>query len=107
MASAAEIAWAAGLFEGEGTFNMARPSGAYFQMSITSTDKDVIERFAQIAGIGSVRPQKMQKSHTKPTWRWCAGGRAAIPFLDEIYPWLGKRRRARADDVLGRYANAA
>lgn len=55
-----EIAWAAGLFEGEGTFcaNKAKRAGGfsfYPRAQLASTDHDVILRFQEAVGVGKIR----------------------------------------------------
>ena len=50
-ASAEEIAWAAGLFEGEGSIY---PSGSGVRLALKMTDEEPIRRFAKIVKRGSV-----------------------------------------------------
>jgi hypothetical protein len=97
-----EIAWAAGLFEGEGSL------GYYSKKcsaTLVTTDRDVLERFAAVVGLGKIeksprmpRPSNFAK---KPQWVW-----KAVSFEDvqaivaAFWPWLGERRRQRVAEVL-------
>jgi hypothetical protein len=58
MATDSEIAWAAGLFEGEGscygTVRSDRYNTRRIRMNLRMTDQDVVERFAKVVGVGSV-----------------------------------------------------
>jgi hypothetical protein len=56
MASAEEIAWAAGLFEGEGCISYIRPWGREpdIQAALAMTDEDVVRRFDEIVDRGRV-----------------------------------------------------
>jgi hypothetical protein len=52
-----EIAWAAGLFEGEGTIVIAGNNGikgCRIQLAVEMVDEDVVRKFARIAGFGSI-----------------------------------------------------
>jgi hypothetical protein len=97
----ASIAWAAGVFEGEG-WMAYREKPASWQASVTMTDEDVVLRFAAVVGVGRVRgPIKKQRAHYKDQWQWCVSSRAdVVLFLEMVLPWLGERRCARALAVL-------
>ena len=96
-----ERAWAAGLFEGEGCFTRSlRGRGMRLAATLSMTDEDVVRRFYAVVGVGSVRPEKPQKSHHKPVWRWTVRG-ANVEYIYELFdPWLGHRRRARYSELL-------
>lgn len=97
-----DLAWAGGLFEGEGCFTWnIRPSGRrYPHVSLTTTDYDVIQRFAEIMGFGSVTGP-MYAPRRKPRWAWRAVGPVSIVLVDEkIGTYLGERRRAKLDELL-------
>ena len=64
-----KLAWAAGLFEGEGCFTVhkhCRGGTAVIKMS----DKDVLDEFVSVVGIGKVVPKKTK---TKPTHKQMYG----------------------------------
>src|SRR5208282_6227159 len=92
-----DIAWAAGLFEGEGTFFLntnGSPSAG-----LKMTDEDVVDRFARIIGEGVIRRYDPPPPR-KPIWHWRLGTKVRVgEIIDLIYPYLGQRRRERADEV--------
>lgn len=91
--SAAEIAWVAGIIEGEGSFAQSRP-----RIAVSMTDRDIIERLHRVTGIGHViydRPGQM--SHHKPHSIWYVQrGEHALHLVSLIRPWLGIRRKSAA-----------
>ena len=109
-----EIAWAAGLFEGEGSVYMDRSATnkagalrAYAspRMKLNSTDKDVIERMQEVCG-GRVifESQEARRIKTgrprKDQWCWVLQGYESVVFAYELMkPWLKERRRARFEEV--------
>jgi hypothetical protein len=108
MRTREEIAWAAGLFEGEGCIAYAEQitSGkryGYPRVSLAMTDLDVLEHFKQVLGFGNITPQRRYAAHHKPSWVWSAAGfQWSQALVAMFWPWLGNRRRSRAIDVLTR-----
>jgi hypothetical protein len=96
-----EIAWAAGLFEGEGTITCGRlPHN--LRMAVMMTDRDVVEHFAEVLG-GAARywmPPRHRTHGWKAQWWWNASGQAAADILRLLLPYLGERRSARALELL-------
>lgn len=96
-----EIAWAAGLFEGEGSMTLHESGGnTWLAIQLSMVDRDVVERFHQIVGAGTVRIQhrKCERHNTLRTWR--VGGADAAEIIIGFLPYFGERRRARALDCL-------
>lgn len=94
-ATAEEIAWAAGLFEGEGSFS--NPGCASLKM----TDMDSVAKFRDIVGFGSVIWNPGRKEGWKDTWKWRVSNRMDFELvLDMFWPWLSLRRRQRAMEIL-------
>jgi hypothetical protein len=98
------MAWLAGLLEGEGAFYMRRAKNRSprFCISLQMTDRDVVERALEVAGIGS-RVTTYERSAQGVgrlgcvekdihVWRVQAEG-DAIALALALYPWLGERRR--------------
>lgn len=98
------IGWAAGLFEGEGCIHVGRDrTGREFAwLSLTSTDRDVTERFGAVVGIGSVIAQPLRpQPRYKPSFKWTASRTAEVAALLALFmPYLGERRRAKAEAAL-------
>ena len=94
---AIEIAWAAGLFEGEGTIYADRKKGRLrIRFTISITDLDVLERFHRAVGVGSISGPYWHKRSTKPYWSWKARKTPDVEKMVRIFaPFLGERRLAR------------
>lgn len=101
MTRSQDIAWAAGLFEGEGCFGAyARKTKWGCQARLSMTDRDVVERFAAIVGVGSVHEPRHKRAHEKPVHDWYVQDAADVQAVIELLlPWLGERRRAKALEV--------
>jgi len=96
-------AWAAGLFEGEGSFCWQRTDGRdYPRAHLGTTDPDVLRRFAKIVGVGRIYgPRYHRPSHWKPIEDWVACGIDNISLLAEVIgPYLGERRSAKLGEML-------
>lgn len=93
--------WACGLFEGEGTI-IIRPKLRYTDISIslTSTDQDVVRRFAAIVSFGKVYGP-YQYGKRKPFWKWnCDNGLHVTIILSWFLPDFMTRRRKRAKQAV-------
>lgn len=109
------VAWAAGVFEGEGYIGNQTSYGVYFltRLKVTMTDEDVVRRFASVVGVGTVRgPRWIKKGgvadpRCKPYWYWeLTGNERCAEVLTVFLPWLGARRSAKALEVIERGQNA-
>ena len=92
------IAWMAGMYEGEGC--LEKTSARSYRLNISSTDLDVIEKIQDFAG-GYVHPKKVYKDHYKPQWRWRLGDKESVKnLLTGMLPFLGNRRAYDALNAL-------
>lgn len=111
----ADIAYLAGLFEGEGCFSTHRSKwkGAHHTLitkqprcQLAMTDRDVVERVAMFLGtrlLGPYENNRQQEHHikdNKPMFMVSMTGNKAKEFIQMIYPLLGERRRQRIDEML-------
>ena len=101
---AEDVAWAAGLFEGEGCFNVYHRAGSnksQTQARLTMTDRDAVDRFAAIVGIGKVRgPIVDPRGTNKDRWEWyVSSGKNVRIVIALLLPWLCERRRTKALEV--------
>jgi hypothetical protein len=105
---ARELAWAAGLFDGEGTFTEShgcQGPNRYVQhrAKLNMTDEDVVRRFHIAVGVGTVIAVPVPKKypHYKPQWMWGVsrfeGVQAVIAML---WPFLSAPKRKRAKELL-------
>jgi len=83
-----DIAWAAGIFEGEGAVRIT-PQGtrnmASLWVSVTSTDPDLLQPLRDWFG-GSVSKPVLREGR-KPYQTWTIVARQAETFLGTIYPF--------------------
>jgi hypothetical protein len=103
-----DIAWAAGLFEGEGTWIVRPPRGRGTKTTtvvmLQMCDRDVVERFASIMECGKVtqgdRRWEQNPKH-RPIWRWTTAKRTdCLRVAEMLMPYLGERRRAKALEII-------
>lgn len=100
-----EMAWAAGLFEGEGSIGTRKgrseESPRRLLLQLTSTDEDVLRRFHATLQCGGVYgPYGPYAGQTKCYWYWTVSGLLAHSALAKLLIHLGERRTARAKEVL-------
>lgn len=102
MLSEAEVAWIAGLLEGEGSFRVTSNGG--LQVSCGMTDKDTIEKLRRLAGGYITKPHVTKGGKT--LYPWCLSMREDVLQLCRlIYPWMGARRQSKIDELFA-YARA-
>ena len=101
-----ESAWAAGLFDGEGTFGAyasarMRESWRGVSMSIPQASATAVPetllRFRAAVGIGTITGPRIVPSPWSrlPQYRWQATGRHVVSAAAKvIWPWLGPVKRA-------------
>jgi hypothetical protein len=92
------VAWAAGLFEGEGCITM---SDGHVVLQLKMTDEDIVRRFDDIVGYGRVYGPYSYSERRKPFWVWLVQGDAVFSILELLAPWLGERRRKCAYELTG------
>lgn len=95
------IAWAAGLFEGEGSMFLVKQirnekEYKYTRMELRMTDQDVVEKFRDVLGVGRIHYKNSPS--LKPNWKdsWCwqlTNKEECRQVIDKFWPYLGKRRR--------------
>ena len=96
-----DIAWATGVFEGEG-YIILHPKCVSVRIGMTQSDLDILERMQQLFG-GTIGPKsyKAKPTHWKPTWQWRLGRSAEVrSVLELMLPLLGERRACKAQDAL-------
>jgi hypothetical protein len=100
------IDWATGLFEGEGSFYLNRltkrgKAYAYCCAQVKMADEDIVRRFAEVMGLGSIFFHKRAKPHHKDQWVWrCHGKQDTRAVFQAMKPMLGPRRIEQAEKVL-------
>lgn len=99
--SAAEAAWLAGILEGEACFDFAG-DGKYPRIRIEMKDEDVIQRVKDLCqGGGEIRRNQRANVNHSDTYAFAVYERSQVKaVLETIMPWLGRRRAARAEELL-------
>lgn len=93
-----DVAWAAGLFEGEGCWSYSQNRA---RASMVSTDLDVLQRFRDVVVRGTIGPSgNKKKPHHKDRWQWWANGDDFVHVFTLLLPWLCTRRLAKGKAVL-------
>lgn len=111
------LAWLAGIFEGEGTIRWTKPApprsdgrhpgGQSLDLSIAMTDEDVLRRIADIAGVGKVFGPYQPKPETrKPIFTYKVTGAKAYALIVAIFQWLHSRRREQALAAIKSWTNS-
>lgn len=98
-----QLAWAAGLFEGEGSFTFQK-RGKYVAIvaELGMTDEDRVRQFHDIIGVGNVTTHsKPVKSHWKTMYIWkTASFEGTQTVIAMLWSWLGPRRKTKAKEIL-------
>jgi hypothetical protein len=115
--SEVEVAWVAGLVEGEGCFYIqtekytSKRTGETYHnrrptLIVAMTDEDVVKRLQEVTGVGTVNrsgPQNKNRPNHKPMWRYRVNPVATLMLAIRLYPYMGRRRREKIEDLLGEF----
>lgn len=101
-----EIAWLAGLLEGEGSFLFAPPSSPNCpRLVISMTDLDVIEKVARCFGVQYIKNDRRNPEKWKTSYLVQLSGHSAMNMMRLVYPHMGERRKKRIEEILEKYQN--
>lgn len=103
-----EIAWLAGILEGEGCFDFMSPNKdgkQYPRIRIEMKDEDIIERvhglLKPLGARGKIRNRKGKLPQHSETYLFsCATKSVMAEILPLIHPFMGKRRREIIDEQM-------
>jgi hypothetical protein len=103
MSREIDIAWAAGLFEGEGSIYIASiRKYRYPRLQVTSTDRDVLEKFISIVKYGRIYSNGHVRSNRmgnkQKHWIQISNIGECRYVVREFWPYLCSRRRQQAID---------
>lgn len=101
-----DLAWIAGLLEGEGYFCINRDGrgltrGATLQAGCGMTDRDVIHRLHRLIGVGHI---SIEKTTNKPVYRWRCNNTSAYALMILLQPSMGQRRQKTIRHLIKWYA---
>ena len=105
MWSREELAWAAGLFEGEGCVGRYITTKRsvkydYWQVRISSTDLDVLRKFQRIIGFGKIYKHKTTGAR-KRAWQHNIYRQPEVyAVLALLFQFMGSRRKAKMREAL-------
>lgn len=97
-----QLAWAAGLFEGEGCFTGQVCNGRFFypKAFLVMTDYDTVVRFQETIGFGSFVARPPRKPTHKPQLELnICSFEHFQQLVCYLWPWLGERRKARIKEL--------
>lgn len=101
LISSAEIAWVAGVFEGEG--HLVNNGKFGIRLRVNMVDEDVIRRLHKITGVGKVYERDLRSESRQLQYVWDVCRRnEVLDVLYKIRPWLGTRRSIRASEAIER-----
>lgn len=101
-----EMAWAAGLIEGEGCvtrqITSARSNrGSYWQLTVTSTDLDVLERLREVIGFGRIYEQAEAGPRRKRAWQYKVYRQNELyAVLAALFGFMCARRQGRMSEAI-------
>jgi len=108
MLSMTELAWLAGILEGEGCFLLTTKSKSnlgYPQINISMSDKDVMDRVALLLEASIYLKSDKRKESYKDQWIAKVNGARAAGWMMTLYLFMGERRRAKIRQVLLEWGN--
>ena len=85
-----ELAWTAGLFEGEGSVRISKPAQRNWGslvVSTVNTDIQIIEWF-QVRWPGCMKVVTGMRPEQKTAWFWVLAAKKAAAFLEQIVPYI-------------------
>lgn len=97
-----DIAWFAGLTEGEASFQWHSTPIIDIQM----TDHDVIERVSHLVEYGITTYKPRGKETYKQVWGVRMAGARAAGWMMTLYSFMGERRQAKIRELLLRWKTA-
>lgn len=101
--TAVQIAWMAGIIEGEGTFvaSLRRGKRKYPSMTVRMTDEDIVRRLHEFTGVGAFGAMAVRGMMTKPAYTWKVSRKADFAEICRIIqPYMGIRRSEQMHRVL-------
>ena len=85
------------MLEGEGWFGLAK--GDSPKLSLSMTDKDVVERVRDVFGFGQISNRPLPSGKTAFTWRVNEQHRA-VGVMMTLLPLMGERRANKICDII-------
>lgn len=99
-------AYIAGLIDGEGTVTLCRKhknENRQLAVSISSTEKYLLEYVLEAVGTGKITSKKTVKTHHSPSFTYAIYNRQALSLLEQISPYLQTYKKYRSQLILKDY----
>ncbi len=91
-----DVAWAAGIYEGEGSCVAGGHGKNSFSVTVAQKDPEFLYRLRDLFG-GGVKFYNVGKQGRFEIYHWVVCGDRARAFLGAIYPYLTSRRKAQIE----------
>jgi hypothetical protein len=102
VATAAEWAWAAAIFEGFGAVTTLN-RGRDLRLALHLTDRDLADRYAAIVGVRVLGPYRGPPTPSgvdrRPSYRCNLNGRRASAAAAVMWTWFGNETRRRIGEL--------
>lgn len=104
MTVEAEVAWAAGFYEGEGHFGVKHNPYGHpnaLRLTIGQRTEEPILKFLSIAEVGKIRHRHLGEGHGGEIWYYEAGKTAnALQVARLMWTWLSERRQLQITEAV-------
>lgn len=89
----AELAWLAGLVDGDGSICISKSKNnkGHVQLTVTNSHKDTIDRLREMVGTGHVRLKRRSPGliiNRRPCYLWMVNTNKACSILSFLLPYL-------------------
>lgn len=92
-----DVAWAAGLFDAEGSTYRTNDKYGYIKIEVSQSDPETLQELIDITGIGTISGAQYKKTNKKPLWRMAVRKQDEVySFLTMLWPYLGEVKRQQA-----------
>ena len=110
-----ELAWLAGIIEGEANFGMYRAKTRwtkrptkYFYLEITNSDVKLIQYLEQLLGNKAVLKKRKKEwgdnpERCKPCWRITISNKKAKDIIEAVLPFMKGGKKEKAEKCLREY----
>lgn len=97
-----DLAWLAGLLEGEGSFYLKTKNGKHVPaIGLAMTDADIVERAGDLMGTRKAYTRPRRQPGWKDQTEIRITGKRAAELMRTLLPYMGERRRATIAEILG------
>lgn len=104
-----DLAWAAGIFDGEGNAGGGlRRRHRWICASIAQAHQELPDRFCRVVSVGSVKgPYRPKYPNGLPYWVWTANQLETVQHVAAVlWPWLGSVKRDQLARAITGYRGA-